>query len=333
MNATKPGSAGSGTALRRADHAGSAYDRDIGESRSTLADCGALNYVAHFTSGILDFAVEATGSGAPPAGTQACDRAGRQLSLAVAQLDNTCDQLDTGPLIRLVLQGENGALFHMLKVPGQSFVGLALDGDPVRIDQADQALARLARSAVHRVGAASLQWGGFFDREHAGEQWRPDEALPPPVPRAAGPAAPAQQVVAIPESVTDACQDALHRNDLHYVGVYRRSQRVWHADIFDDQGLAPFFQRITPSSRRRGYDQVIRQVDLQSRRFRQLLAIVNSDRIARVVLDVARGAIFVVPVGDEEYLTGVTLIQSRVKQADRKIRELQKKLRQGTSTS
>lgn len=327
MNITQTERAESGPRLRRADHAGGAYDADIAECRKVITERVGLHYVAHVTSGIFDFALEIPSGwprGRDTAG--ASDRAGRQLSLAVAELNSACQSLDSGALIRVVVQGENGALFQVFKVASQSFFGLTLDGAPEAVDSADRQLATLAESAARRIGAASLRWGDFRNREDSGELWlpyqagSPTRALDPPY-AAAGREGP------VTGPVARACLDALHRNDLHYVGIFRRGQPAWRVDIFDDAALTPFFQRVTPWSRRRGYDQLIGQVNQQVRRFRQLLTLVSSNYLVRLVLDVARGAIYVLPLNGDEYLVGVTLVQSEVRQADLKMRELHESVR------
>jgi hypothetical protein len=324
MDTTHAQPAGPQTRLHRAEHAGEAYDMDISQCREVVSRPDGLTYIAHVTSGIVDFAVEAAGALAPGLGTTAAfDRAGRQLSLVVAQLDTACCPLDSGPLIRVVLQGGDGALFQMLKVTGQNFFGLTLDGAPGNVDLADRQLARLAESAVRRIGAASLKWGGFRaqDTGDSAELWLPGLTAP----------AVAQLVTnqdsALSGSEREACVLALHREDLHYVAVYRLGRVAWSADILDDPALTSFFQRVTPADRRVGYAQVIGSVTQQTRRLTQLLTLVRSDNLMRLVLDVARGAIYILPLNEDDYLVGVTLNQARVEHADRRIRTLHGQLR------
>lgn len=109
MNITETEPDESRTRLCRAGHAGRAYDADVAECWTVFNEGGGpgLHYVAHVTSGIFDFALEIPGSW--PQGqdmAEARERAGRQLSLAVAQLDSACEQLDSGVLIRVLIQGE-----------------------------------------------------------------------------------------------------------------------------------------------------------------------------------------------------------------------------------
>jgi hypothetical protein len=98
-------------------------------------------------------------------------------------------------------------------------------------------------------------------------------------------------------------------------------------DLFDDPALVSLFQQVTPADRRHGYDKVLRQVMLQGSRLMRLLALVHSGELTRLVLDVARGAIYVLPLGDDEhYLVGVTLIQSQVEDGDKKMTALHRDL-------
>jgi hypothetical protein len=313
--------------LGRAGHVGEAYAEDIDECRAAVDQSG-LDYFAHFSTGIVDFEL-----GFPDSWqnrqdrTSAYMRAGRQLGLAVALLESACEPLDSGPLTRVVLQGERGALFHVVKVAGQNFFGLTLDGSTRNVDKTDGQLADLVASAAQRIGASSLGWGGFLTREQSGVLWQPYRVQLSQRDNAVAHVAdyrPATGTGAVSSEVARACLDALHSYDLHYVGIFRQAQPAWRADIFDDDALSPLFKRVTPWSRRRGYERLIRQVSLQNRRFRQLLTLVNSDSVNRLVLDVARGAIYLLPLADNSALTlvGITLIKSQEESTDQKMRRL-----------
>ena len=170
MNNTEAGLGGSMPRLRRADHAGRTYDEDIATCRRVINERGGLHYIAHVTSGLVDFAFDFPGRW--PQGqdvAETSERAGRQLSLAVAELDLACEPLDSGALIRVVVQGENGALFQVLKVPSQTFFGMTLDGEPDIVDQADRQMGRLTELAARRGVAAALLRVGFGSREDSDE--------------------------------------------------------------------------------------------------------------------------------------------------------------------
>lgn len=330
--ASLAGAAAAGFSIWRADHAGPDYDLDVAEGQAAVADQTGLDYLAHVTYGILDFALGApAGWPAGDAMTPAIESAVRQLGLAVVQLDESCELLDCGVLTRMVLQGENGALFHTLKVMGQSVFGLTFAGGQDTVGRVGSRLAVLAGSSASRMGGSSvLDRGGFRSRENSGELWRPYERELPAAD--SGPTAIALgHEGMLPEAVAAECRRALHPGHLHYVAIYRRDQLLWSADIFDAPELAPLFQRVSPAARRRGYQHVLHQVDLQFRRFRQLLALVQSERLVRLVLDVARGAVYVLPLADDDFLVAVTLFQSQVDSADRRARALLSVIRESWS--
>jgi len=322
MNRPDTALAGSSAIVRLADHAHEKYQRDIQDCDESIARRAGLDYIAHITSGIWDFSVHFP---APELRSESFEKAARQLSLIVARIDATADQLDSGPLIRVVVQGNHGALFHMLKVAGQNFFAVTMDGARETVNKADRALAQIVDSAARRVGSPSLLWGGYRNRQGTGDLWLPGATvLLDEYPVRSASAAGLQPV---PEEVARRCRDVLDVNEIHFLAIYRHDTLVWRADLFADRALASFFQRATPASRRRGYDKVIRQVTMQTGRIMQLLALVRSDVLTRLVLDVARGAIYVLPLGDREhYLVGVTLVQAQVANADSKMTALHDEL-------
>jgi|HubBroStandDraft_5_1064220.scaffolds.fasta_scaffold84674_2 hypothetical protein len=304
--------------VRRAPHAESAFQADIDACSEVIA-LGDLQYIAHFTSGVFDFATEAGDSlERGPAAEEARYRTGRQLSLSVTELDMCCQPLDSGPLIRVVVEGDTGALFHYVKLAGQVFFGMTQEGSGA-IRRADQQIADLATKAARRLGAAPMNWGGFGRWERSdefGAAYEPAPAQAPPSPRVfAGRRS-------VPNAVTQACEAALSSADIHYVGIYRMGEPEWYADILEAPELSSFFQRVTPQRRRAGYAELIRQVYLHSRGLTHLLEIVHSTRLSTLVLDVARGAIYVMPVGRDDYLVAVTLAQSQVERAHIRLRAL-----------
>jgi hypothetical protein len=324
-NNTEPASAASRSRLRRAEHAGGAYDADIAACVTVAAAGGALHYVAHITSGVFDFAFETLGN--RPHGDEqgkAFDRAGRQLSLAVAQLNATCKRLDSGALVRVVIQGESGALFQCLKLPGQAFVGLTLSGATDTIDEADRQMVELSETVAYRTGSASSNWVGPGSRKAAAEARKVHEPEPSTQAKVSPHISASEH--SVPDSVIQTCLAALAPTHLHYLAIYRYGQEVWCADIFDHPDLAALFQRVTPESRRSGYAKLIMQVQLQSRRFRQLLEVVRSERLIRLVLHVPRGVTYVLPLSEDDYLVGVTLNHSRLKRADRQVQALHEKI-------
>lgn len=325
------GSAAAGSGFRCAEHAVMAYEADIDVCRKVVVQAGTLHYVAHITSGIFDFAFEQLGAQPQSSSvSEALDRAGRQLSLTVTRLDEACKPLDSGTLTRVVIQGNSGALFQFLKGARQVFFGLTLNGSRRDIDQADSQMAKLSESTIRRIEAQSLTWGGFKEREASGELWRTYKLVLSARPGISPNVAKIDYPV--PAEISQACRAALGAGQLHFVGIYRGGRPTWYADVFDDPALAPLFQRVTPELRRGGYTRLMRQVHLQSRRFEQLLDVVRSDRLTRLVLEVARGATFVLPLTEDDYLVGATLDQTGVKNADEQTQGLYEKVRDSWRT-
>jgi hypothetical protein len=318
MNVSEGDAALSGAIVRLAGHVDRQYEADLTDCSEAISKRDGLDYIEHTTWGIFDFAVQ----GSPPSGSyQTLDQAGRRTALVVARLDETIEQLDSGPLVRAVVQGNRGALFHILKVPGQSFLGITLDGTPATINRADRQIVAIADRAALRVGSPSLLWGGFRPRDDSHETWSPFGSGSPSA--NATPSPVIEKAAVVTEAVTRLCQNALHPKDLHFIGIYQHERLIWRADLFDHPALASLFQRVTPIGRRRGYDTVIRELRLQASRITQLLTMTQSDRLVRLVLDVARGAIFVLPLGGAgHYLVGVTLVQSQVQETDLKVSSL-----------
>jgi hypothetical protein len=309
--------------LRRAYHADEAYEADIAECRKIINEHDGLHYVAHVTSGVFDFALDAPWR-RPQAEFRSADfdRGSRHLSLVAAQWDAVCQTLDSGILLRVVMQGNNGSLFHVLKLAGQTFFGLTANGAAGTVERADKQMARLADAAVRRAGTVSLNWGGFRSRENSGELRKSYAPAGTAEPARAPHTEVGADAPAIAESVTAACRLALDRSHLHFVGIYQHGQLVWCADIFDDPDLAPLFQRVTPAHRRHGYHSLVAHVHMQVRRIGNLLQLADSDTLVRLVLDAARGAIYILPMNEDHYLVGVTLSSSQTTEADRRIKAL-----------
>lgn len=314
--------AGFSATVRRASHADEKYQGDIKDCDEMVAKRAGLDYIAHITSGIWDFSVHLPTSGLRP---EDFDQAARQLSLIAARFDATAEQLDSGPLIRVVVQGDNGALFHVLKVAGQNFFAATINGTPETVNLVDRDLAEIANRAAQRLGSPSLLWGGYRKRGDSGDMWFPGRAVPPDERPVRPETTDGQKTVT--EQVVSRCCAALDRNDVHFVGLYRHDTLIWRADLFADPALRSLFQRVTPATRRHGYDRVLRQVMMQAGRIYQLLSLVHSNLLTQLVLDVARGAIYILPLGDHEhYLVGVTLLQTQVSDAGDKMTALHRDL-------
>jgi hypothetical protein len=314
--------AGPSVIVRQAAHVDGKYRQDINDCDKSIAGHAGLDYIAHLTSGVWDFSVHPA---AYTARQEAFDKAARQLGLIVARIDATADQLGSGPLIRVVVQGDRGALFQVLKVAGQNFFGMVRDGSAQAVERADRELVAIVDRAAARIGSPSLLWGAYKRRGDTNEIWPP--GMPASLEQEPADSAAIVREHPLTSEMLDRCRRVLDRSNVHFVGIYHHDKLVWRADMLADPGLAPLFQRVSPGVRRRGYDKVIRQVTLQHGRIMQLLGLTGSDALTRLVLDVARGAIYLLPLDHRGYsLVGVTLVQSQVRSADRKLNELREEL-------
>jgi hypothetical protein len=322
--------------LHCAEHANpSAYEDDIETCEKALQP-GGLAYIGHYTSGIFDFSVSlpnvAAGGSDPKGRQRMLERAGRQLGFLTVSLDATCQPLDSGPIIRMVVQGNTGTLFNYLKVPGQSLFGVAFGDDgPARL--ADVQMAAMAGGVAERMGVQTLDWGGFLRRQRSREENA--ATAPDPIPAAAevAPHLWPSGTGVVRDWRSALCRNALSPRHLHYAGIFRNGAPLFFADILHDRALAHFFQRVTHEGRRRGYLEVARQVELHLDRLSRMLEVVGSSSLVRLVIDVAQGAIYFLPLGDGEWVVGVTLNQSRVDDADHAVCQLAAQIRQTPPSS
>jgi hypothetical protein len=323
--------------VKRAEHTHPpAYEDDIATCEQALQPDG-LTYIGQYTSGIFDFSVslpDVAAGGFDLKGRQRMlERAGRQLGFLTVSLDATCQPLDSGPIIRMVVQGNTGTLFNYLKVPGQSLFGVAF-GDGDRAMHADVQMAAMAGEIAERMGVQTLDWGGFQRRCFGRENRENAAATEPPDP------IPAEAAVAphlwpsgtgvVRDWRSALCRNALSPRHLHYAGIFRNGAPLFFADILHDRALAHFFQRVTHEGRLRGYLEVARQVELHAERLSRMLDMLDSNSLVRLVIDVAQGAIYLLPIEAGEWVLGVTLNQSRVADADHEISRLAAQIRQQT---
>lgn len=298
---------------RHAPHIGPSFRADIQACEEALLDTSALRYLGHFTNGVFDFAVEVN---EPASWTGDLDRVGRLMCHSVEEFDEVCAPLDCGPLIRVVLHGSEGALLHVVKVGGQSVLGRSGPGEP-QAKQADRRIFQILEAAAERIGAGSLNWGGFRDHSTLrglGHYGPGTDALDRsiPVTKTRNRQAPAPG-----GTVEQALEDSLSLRHLHFAGVYDQGTMIATADILDDPGLLSYFQRVSPDSRRANYEKVARQVWMQTGAvLNRMLRQAGAGPMYRLVLDVARGAIYVAQLGGGRYLLAVTLDQRLVEDAD-----------------
>jgi hypothetical protein len=308
----------------RAPHIGVEFDRMIALTTGAIAASQNLHRVAHYTSGVYDFAVDVLddpavatiGAGEAVAGRRSeYMRAGQQLAFITGREDLALSDLRSGKLIRTVLHSSKGAIFCTLVRRGEHLTGLSLAQSRAGIDDADRALSELVTEVRAHIGLGSENPGGWGSLRPAaapaGE--RPDEAVS--VPDTADDTALVLQGVET-DDLLRLFRAAVNPADVHYAAYHQGGHLVSAADCLDDGSIRHLFTQITPAARRRKYGDIGASFPVLARRFGQLMTAAVSGRLLRAVLDVEQGAIYYYRLADNAYLIGVTLQQAEVKSAD-----------------
>ncbi|MEU4442945.1 hypothetical protein AB0K14_27700 [Actinosynnema sp. NPDC050801] len=299
----------------QAEHVGPEFDLARQACRETITDSPALHYLAHYSSGVFDFGVDALGDPAPapdalPGGTrrEELKRLGRHLTFQVATVDRTLQEVRTGRVIRAVLHTEEGALFCDSVVPTEHVVGLVLDhagagplfGHPA-VDEADRAVAGLATRLRAQLSLGSLNPGGWESAVDV-VPVATEEDVRPHVTAGDGP--------------LTACLAAVRPEDLHLVAHVVDGEVRAMVDCLADPSLAPFFKQITVDARRRFYHGFVQELGALTTKLNRAVKPVVGGLMERFVLDVEMGAIYYYRLRAGEYLVGVTIDQARVRAAD-----------------
>lgn len=126
------------------------------------------------------------------------------------------------------------------------------------------------------------------------------------------------------DGIAALCTSRLAPDTLHYLQYHTRGKGIFRVDVLDDPALAPLLGLADADRHRQVYERYgegLRSlVELLDDDFVQL----DSGRVLRLVLDVEKGAVFVVEVhhGSGRYLLGVTLDETAVDRADLDLRDL-----------
>ncbi|GII60307.1 hypothetical protein Skr01_03920 [Sphaerisporangium krabiense] len=307
--------------VTRDPHVGQAYTDLIDRCRDAVAAGPGLDYVAHYGSGVFDFSVDAFESGeyagrfSEPVHRVRDDHRNvtRQLISRVEDFGALLEALDSGALVRTVVQTEDAA-FHCGRVrAGEYLVGATLAADRApSMDWAVNALVTETRVVDLRLGGQNP--GGV-----------PVSELPgldaPSVPYTRGEPGMAE----VPQATLfDLWAHAVNAGDLNYAALHRGWWPVHTGDVLDDLALAPLFRNVGVRRRRELYQEVAGRLRTDVARLRQTLRRAGDSPITRLVLDVEEGAIYVhwLGAGLGDFLFGVTLLQDKVDQAELRLRRL-----------
>ncbi|WP_190014907.1 hypothetical protein [Streptomyces lucensis] len=277
---------------------------------------------------VLDAA--ATTTGTDDAESASHERTGRQLHYILEELEPDFAALRTGALIRTVLRVPTGAVFYYLVEPGFHLYGAT--GAVDRLDELDARMAECVNGLRMPARFSPLNYGSWFNEE----PWvgqpvaappQPPQPDPEPSGRASAPvgghlAERRPEDADAPLDAADALRSALDVGGLHYIAYHESSTRAWVYDIFDHPGLGSFFRGQTPDRRRERYRLMGQLLPGVTQRMNLSLRAIMRGELLQVVLDVEQGAVYFHALPGRRYLVGVTLDQSRVTEADRRVARL-----------
>ncbi|SBT44665.1 hypothetical protein [Micromonospora narathiwatensis] len=287
-----------------------------------LRGCGVY-HIAHYTTGVLDFALDLLAHESAPPAVDDADlaqrrdvhrRVGAQLVYRANELNRRLGELQSGALIRTVAQTRAGVVFCNSVVGSEHVVGFGATptavgavADPTGASEIDRAAAALASDLRHLVRQRSQNPGGWLTAGDAQPSQEPPatsgDTVPPHVDGSTDPGG----ILAA----------ALRPAGLHYLSHHRAGEQVSAVDILEHPDLEPFFNRgITVPDRRSRYQRLAADLSLLALQVsRDLRRAVVGD-VARLVLDVEMGAVYYYRLAPDDYLFGVTLDQDAVSQAD-----------------
>ncbi|MBM0231846.1 hypothetical protein JNW91_08245 [Micromonospora sp. STR1_7] len=299
-----------------------------------LSGCGVY-HVAHYTTGVLDFALDLFAHPSAPPSEDEADpsqrreayrRVGAQLVYRVSELHRRLGELHTGALIRTVVQTRTGLVFCNSVVGNEHVVGFgAVAGadaepvaDPSRVSVVDRAAAQLATDLRRLLRQRSQNPGG----------WEADtDGEPTPAPTSGEEFRPYVTGSPSPDGTLTA---ALRPQGLHYLSHHRMGDQEWAVDILDHPDLDPFFNRgVTVVDRRDRYQRLAGDLSLLALQVGRDLRRAVAGNVTRLVLDVEMGAVFYYRLSPDDYLVGVTLSQDSVARADQEMATVARRLTRG----
>ncbi|MFE5394269.1 hypothetical protein ACFQ9U_06840 [Streptomyces sp. NPDC056568] len=318
--------------LRRAEHVTDDSDVFVRLCAQALSEEG-LHHVAAYHWGVFNYSADILdrlplAPGGSAAGGEPADRrgrftrVGRQLHYVLGRMDHVLRSVDSGRLVRSVLQFGDGAVFHYYFRADEYLTGFSLRAGAV--DSGDRAMAGLVSAFRDELGLPGNEPGRYGTAERPSAT-TPRTAKEPHLVREGEWGTPEPPVLAH-------CARTVSTDGLHYAGYF--DPRVGHltADVFDDPVLAGFFRILGRDERRTRYVGLGERLHYVVARLNQSLRAVVPGRLTRVVLDVEEGALFYADRGAGRFALGVSLDQSQVARADRRMSELVRALSATTGT-
>jgi hypothetical protein len=303
--------------VHRAAHVTDDSDVFVELCRNALGEDG-LHHVAAYRWGVFNYSADildrlpasqggAFGGAEQSVRRQWFARLGRQLHYILGRMDHVLRSVDSGRLIRSVLQFGDGAVFHYYFRTDDYLTGVSLGADTA--DAGDRAMADLVGAFRREIGLPLMNPGGFETESPAPEPERRPGSKEPLRVREGDWGTPDPPAFAH-------CADAVTTEGLHYAGYFAPGTGRFSADVFDDPALSRFFGGLTRDERRTRYSELGERLHYVVARLNQSLRAVMPGRLTRVVLDVEEGALFYADRSDGHFLLGVTLDQSQTAWAD-----------------
>ncbi|GAA3597786.1 hypothetical protein GCM10022223_11220 [Kineosporia mesophila] len=336
-----PDDSATGTHVRteREDHIDGAWDNRV-RATEIAVQTGSPHYLAHFSHARFDFAAD--GLDRSPSSDHWPDRSperrlkdfrrssGRVVH-AARTLDTRTESFRTGPLIRLVVQTEGGAVFCDAVVLQQYVVGIsisALSGPgseegalpgAAAVHDGDLATGALAEELRRQVRLTPQNVGGNL--KDALQRSSPTIEAFENTSAAMDLADPSG------ESVESLCKRAVTGTELHFVAFFDDQTCQLFADQFDEPAVRELSIDLSSRARRRMYLELGTQVPDRAGELGRAVQALVPGEVQRVVLDVERGAIYVYRLEGRRFLLGVTLDQEVVGTADRLMASLARRCR------
>ncbi|CCH32505.1 hypothetical protein ABZ816_23790 [Actinosynnema sp. NPDC047251] len=288
--------------------------------RDEVARCPSLPYVGYISKGVYRFSADRLGAGfGDRAGLH---RIGRRVAQSAEEIDHALQEPDTGPLIRTVVHTDSGAVLCNHVIPQEYVVAVATGGpqpvdgpltDVEAVNDADITLSGLTTRLRELVSLPSLNHGGW----QTAHTTRPLSSV-------GGVDRPRTESWAeVPERLRAGLTAAVRPQDLHYLAYHVDGEPALESDVLGHASLERFYTKVDVDERRIFYREFGWQLDSVVRKFnRMLTGALSGGLVTRLVLDVERGAIYYYQLDIGVYLVGVTLDQSRVRDADERVARL-----------
>lgn len=302
--------------VQRAEHCGpSLFNPLIRLCAGAIPDTAGPQSLVRFSRGFHDFTIDLLGEepdGRREAVREARRHAFRQFILGVERLDQMLDELDTGALMRTVVQTRSG-IVHCGRVrPGEYLVAAAYD--VADLELTDRRLCSLVTRIRNELHGLSDEDPGGYSNELLVSLTRngPISGRPGDVTDGG-----------FPSDIREVMNAKLSVEDLHYLALYRDWRPVYFCDVFDAPDLEPAFFAMTRDRRRELYEDLVhkarRDVNHLGRSVRDLIG----PGPVRIVLDVESGAVYTHVLDlDGDFLVGVTLRQSAVFRAEKRMQKV-----------